>query len=65
MTWSRVAVSPVSVGAWKTKDAKGKVLISLTVGSQSVMLSEDDAASLGGYLLGVTQNEAPKPGEEI
>lgn len=57
MTWNRVVQSPIGVTAWKNPpDAEGRVSVALSVNGQQVQLSEEDAASLGGYLLGTTNN---------
>lgn len=66
MTWAKVAEGPpVFVQAYKV-DHNGKPQVQLTVGNQTSFLSEEDAASLGGYLLGVTNNSPadPPPGDE-
>lgn len=63
MTWSRTAVTAVGVTAYHVKIGEVEK-VRLMVGSSMVDLSEEDAASLGGYLLG-TSNDAPEnPGKK-
>ena len=58
MTWNRIVKSPTAVTAYKTADEN----VSLNVGMSSVVLSAEDAASLGGYLLGIADDK-DKPAE--
>lgn len=56
MTWAKIADGPpVQVQAYKITYNR-EPHVQLAVGNQVVFLSEEDAASLGGYLLGVTNN---------
>lgn len=60
MTWVRVTDgAPVRVQAHKV-DYNGSPQIQLAINGEAAYLSEEDAASLGGYLLGTTNNE-PAP----
>lgn len=49
MTWSKIAQSPVYVTAW-TNTVPEYLGLRLQVGTASVDLSPEDAASLGEYL---------------
>ncbi len=40
-------------------DSQGVKTVRLSVAGGTALLSEEDAASLGGYLLGVTNNDPP------
>lgn len=55
MSWSRVSDNPTNVSAYSFTSSEGQQ-VRLSIGLQSVILSESDAASLGGYLMAVTNN---------
>lgn len=57
MTWSRAGKAVVTATAYSYTDADGSKNVRLGVGTQYIDLSETDAASLGGYLMGTTNNE--------
>lgn len=66
MTWVRITDGPpVQVQAYKVNrpaELGGERVpqVQLTLGTQTAFLSEEDAASLGGYLMGVTNNPPPQ-----
>ena len=65
MTFSRQAGSwPVHVSAHMTTGMDGKPVLQIGVGNSMALLSEEDAASLGGYLLGVTNNDPIPEGQQ-
>ena len=57
MTWSKQTQTPVNVSAWKVTTLEGEDKVQLGINSQFAVLSLEDAASLGGYLL----QFAPEP----
>ncbi len=63
-TWLRQTEGlSVPVECGEHVDSQGVKTMRLTVAGCTALLSEEDAASLGGYLLGTTNN-APDPEAE-
>lgn len=61
MTWTRVVPTPATLLAYHIgEDNKG---IRIQINGTAADLSEEDAASLGGYLLGSTNNQPKEAGE--
>lgn len=63
MTWSRTVQTPMQVSAWTINTVDGEDRIQIGVGGNFALLTQEEAASLGGYLMGSTNNESPKAGD--